>query len=74
MSLYKIINRYPDKKGLAEIYFFLGKSFENLDEPGQAIDSYQMAIDLANTNEKNKEFYWLEDTYCAINNLKNEKE
>jgi hypothetical protein len=44
VRLHKILAKYPNLDDCGEIHFFLGKSFEALSKPGQAIDAYQAVI------------------------------
>ena len=47
IKLHKILNRYPDMDDCGKVYLVLGKSFEALDEPGQALDRYRRAMEIA---------------------------
>jgi hypothetical protein len=46
VKLHKIINRYSNRDDCGLVSLYLGRSFEALEETGQAIDSYQKAIEL----------------------------
>lgn len=46
IKLHKIINRYSTSDDCGLVSLYLGKSFEALDETGQAIDNYQKALEL----------------------------
>lgn len=63
VKLHKIRKKYPETKDFGEIHFYLGKAFEQLDESGQAIDAYQIAL------EKSKDC-----EISAIKQLRNEAE
>lgn len=45
VKLHKILNRYSDIQDCGQVFLYLGKSFEALDETGQAIDNYQLAVE-----------------------------
>ena len=47
VKLYKVLNRYASMADCGEVNLYLGKSFEELDESGQAIDNYQIAAEKA---------------------------
>ena len=42
-----MLGRYSEISDCGQVNLYLGKSFEELDEPGQAIDNYQIALDKA---------------------------
>jgi hypothetical protein len=44
VKLHKVLGRYSDLQDCGAVNLYLGKSFEQLDEPGQAIDNYQIAV------------------------------
>ena len=44
LKLNKILLRYPNLNDCGEIHSYLGKGFEKLNNPGQAIDAYQTVI------------------------------
>jgi len=44
IKYHKIIDNYDAVKDYGEIHFYLGKSFEAMNQTGQAIDAYQEAI------------------------------
>jgi len=44
MKLHKILNKYPDIQDCGEVHFYLGRTLESLEKPGQALDAYQTAI------------------------------
>lgn len=45
VKLHKIDKKYPSTNDFGEIHFYLGKTFERMDEAGQAVDAYQIALD-----------------------------
>ncbi|MBN1482381.1 hypothetical protein EH223_10105 [candidate division KSB1 bacterium] len=47
VKLHKVLSRYSEISDCGEVNLYLGKSFEELDEPGQAIDNYQIAAEKA---------------------------
>jgi hypothetical protein len=47
VKLHKALRRHPSANDCGEINLYLGKSFEELDESGQAIDNYQVAVEKA---------------------------
>ncbi len=47
VKLHKALRRHSSANDCAEINLYLGKSFEQLDESGQAIDNYQFAAEKA---------------------------
>jgi tetratricopeptide (TPR) repeat protein len=70
LSFYKILNKYEENIHTAEIYYYLGKSFETIDEPGQAIDSYNQTIEIISKNGEEKETPVLNEIYESLNKLK----
>jgi hypothetical protein len=44
VKLVKIEKRYEEKEDCGEIHFLMARSFEHLDEPGQAVDSYRLVL------------------------------
>ena len=51
VKLHKILNRYSTLNDCGEVNLYLGKSFEELEEFGQAIDHYQLALEQAESCE-----------------------
>ena len=47
VKLHKILDHISKRVDCGGVSLYLGKSFEALDEPGQALDSYQQALDIA---------------------------
>jgi hypothetical protein len=45
VKLHKLLSRYEEIQDCGEVFLYLGKSFEALDERGQAIDYYQSAAE-----------------------------
>lgn len=45
VKLNKIFNKHSVINDCGEIHFYLGATFEKLNEPGQAVDAYQIAIE-----------------------------
>jgi len=45
VKLHKIRKNYSTINDFGELHFYLGKTFEELDEDGQALDVYQIALD-----------------------------
>ena len=50
VKLHKILERYATADDGGEIHFYLGRSFEAIDEPGRAIDAYQHVLEHAKTS------------------------
>ena len=75
IKYHKILEKYDAGKDCGEIHFYLGKSFEALNQIGQAIDAYQEAIDQLqqpgcdNPNAKK----WSAEAKQAIEKLKQKK-
>jgi hypothetical protein len=44
VKLHQILSRFPDTIDCGEIHYYLGHSFENLSETGQAIDAYKESL------------------------------
>lgn len=51
VKLHKVLGRYTDLDDCGAVNLYLGKSFEQLDEPGQAVDNYQIAMQKAESCE-----------------------
>ena len=45
IKYHKILGKYNQVNDCGEIYFYLGKAFEAMSQPGQAIDAFEEAID-----------------------------
>lgn len=68
VKLHKILDKYPDIKDCGETYFYLGKSFEALKKPGQALDAYEQAVERHEAQQCQSE--WLHDVKIAIKKLR----
>lgn len=72
IKFHKILDKYDTAKNSGEIYLYLGRSFEAINHPGQAIDAYQSVID----QSQNRDYYatdvkkWTEEAQQAIDRLK----
>ena len=44
VKYHKILDKYPSNAEAGRTYFYLGKSFEAIDEPGRAVDAFQTAL------------------------------
>jgi hypothetical protein len=44
VKLHQILSRFPDSDACGEVHYYLGQSFENLSETGQAIDAYEETL------------------------------
>ena len=44
IKLVKILARYPEVEDCGEVRFYVAKSFEALGQPGQALESYRVAL------------------------------
>ena len=45
LKLHKVLTKYPDVEDCGETQFYLGKAFETMNRPGQAIDAYQLSLE-----------------------------
>jgi len=45
VKLHKILKKYPNITDCGETHFYLGKTFEALNKPGQALEAYQNVLD-----------------------------
>lgn len=72
IKFHKILDRYGSRPDCGEIHFYLGQSFEAIENPGQAIDAYQMVIHQSEAQhcENPDAKRWLDDAQKAINRLK----
>ena len=75
IKYHKILEKYNAAKNCGEIHFYLGKSFEALNQIGQAIDAYQQTIYLQQQpgcdNSKTKT--WSAEAKKAVVKLKQKK-
>ncbi|MFQ5632238.1 MAG: tol-pal system YbgF family protein, partial [bacterium] len=44
MKLHKIIRKNPNLEQCSEIFYYLAKSYEEIDEPGRALEAYRIVI------------------------------
>lgn len=44
VKFHKILDKYPEADDAGRLYFYLGSSFEAIDERGRAIDAYQEVV------------------------------
>jgi len=68
VKLHKVLAKYPALEECGEIHFNLGKAFEALNKPGQAIDAYKAALGRLCDNDASKQR--AEDARQAIDRLK----
>lgn len=75
IKFHKILDKYNAVQNNGEVYLYLGRSFEAMNHPGQAIDAYQRAIIYNQSQEnKSKEIYkWINEAEQAIERLKLKK-
>jgi tetratricopeptide (TPR) repeat protein len=45
VKLHKVLAKYPDSKDCGERYYYLGKAFEALNNPGQAVEAYKISLE-----------------------------
>lgn len=72
MKMHKLVNRYEQLPDCGELYYFMGKSFESIDDSGQAIDYYERAIEHTQ-NKKCSEAsveQWKNQAQEALNRLR----
>jgi tetratricopeptide (TPR) repeat protein len=75
IKFYKILDKYNSVQNKGEINLYLGRSFEALNHPGQAIDAYQSVID----NYQGKDRIsadaqkWINEAQLSIDRLKSKK-
>ncbi|MFQ5633367.1 MAG: tol-pal system YbgF family protein, partial [bacterium] len=50
MKLHKILQKNPDMEQCCEIFFYLAKSYEEIDKPGRALQAYRIVV----ANAKNE--------------------
>lgn len=67
MKIHKSFEAYSQLGSNGETYFYLGKSFEKLNEPGHAIDAYQTALGKIDSLEVP---YWAAPARDSIQRLK----
>ena len=69
----KILAKYPQRDDCGEVHFYLGKAFEDLEKPGQAIDAYQRVLKAESDAgcEKTNRKQWVREAEHAIQTLRN---
>lgn len=50
VKFHKIIEKYPDYKDCGRTHYYLGRSFEKINETGRAIDAYQQVLERLKNN------------------------
>ena len=68
LKIHNIKNEAELSIGCGELYYYLGKSFESIDNPGQAIDAYQMVISSGN-GETCSQSEWVIQANAGIKRL-----
>jgi len=68
VKLHKVLAKYPNREDCGEIHFHLGKAFEALNKPGQAIDAYKIVLERLCENDASKQR--ADETRQAIARLK----
>lgn len=71
IKLYAIISKYPEKKNHVEIYYLLGQSFEKVNEPGRALDAYQMALNMTQDDDISVSGSMVKRIMNAVERMKN---
>jgi len=69
LKLNKILLKYPNLNDCGEIHSYLGKGFEKLNKPGQAIDAYQTAIKRSAETCSSNSKLWLNEAESALKRL-----
>ncbi len=69
LKLNKILRKYPNLNDCGEIHSYLGKGFEKLNKPGQAIDAYQTAIKRSAETCSSNSKLWLNEAESALKRL-----
>jgi hypothetical protein len=67
----KIQSKYGAKRDQGEIDYYIAKSFEELNDPGQARDAYQRALDEVNKGDGSDQT-WVADARVALKRLDQE--
>jgi len=72
MKLHKIIRKNPNLEKCSEIFFYLAKSYEEIDEPGRALEAYRIVIANAESDacEAKHRAEMITDATRAIKKLK----
>jgi tetratricopeptide (TPR) repeat protein len=76
IKFHKILDRYEDAQHIEEVHLYLGRSFEAINHPGQAIDAYQSVIDQYQTQDRDNPDaqQWINEAQQAIDRLKSKNE
>ncbi len=69
LKLKKILLKYPNLNDCGEIHSYLGKAFEKLNKPGQAIGAYQTAIKRSAEACSLNSQLWLNEAESALKRL-----
>jgi len=69
LKLNKILLKYPNLNDCGEIHSYLGKGFEKLNKPGQAIDAYQTVLKRSDERCSTKSKPWLNEAESALKRL-----
>ena len=73
-KLHTLLDKYKSTIDMGEVHFFIAKAFEALDKKGQAIDSYQLVLEiyqgLDSLDVKKKEY--LSESLQALKKLKSD--
>jgi tetratricopeptide (TPR) repeat protein len=70
VKFHKILIKYEPFEESGEIYYYLGKSFQSLKLSGQAIDAYQMVIDIYREDKREAAQKMVDEAKSAIEKLK----
>jgi hypothetical protein len=68
MKIHKIKDEVELNQNCGELYFYLGKSFELIDHPGQALDAYQKVIK-GNEGVECSQTEWVKQANAGIKRL-----
>ncbi|MCU0644007.1 MAG: hypothetical protein MUC94_07065 [bacterium] len=71
IKIYKILDKYNSIQDRGELHFYLGKSFEKIENTGQAIDAYQVAVRLHEEQQSSSQDAkpWFYEAQKAIEKL-----
>lgn len=64
-----ILETYPEEQDCGEIHFFLGKSFEKLNKPGEALEAYQTVLRRGLDEPCSGQQPWIQEAEKAIKRL-----
>lgn len=72
IKMHKMISRYDSIPDCGSLYYYMGKSFDSMNKPGQAIDHYQQAIKTCTGSDSgsSSEVFWRSDAEEALKRLK----